>query len=724
MTSRGEADGRRRRSRAPRRRTTRPSTPPELLALVSLFCVYVLAGKVGLSLAFVHASASAVWPPTGIALAALLMLGYRAWPAVFAGAFVVNVTTAGSVATSLGIAAGNTLEGMVGAYLVTRFAHGVGAFDRAQDVFKFAGLAAGLSPILGATGGVACLALGGYASWADAGRIWLTWWLGDAAGALIITPVLVLWARTAPGDLLRGRPLETAGLFLSTILVGLAVFGQSGALFGLTTFPLTFLSTAPLVWAAFRFRPREAATLMAALSAIAIGQTLRGSGPFAAATANESLLLLQAFMASVFLMVLPAAAVVEDRRRVEQERETLLARERAARAEAERADRVKDEFLAMVRQELHNPLAVMISAVSVLERLGDPEDIAVRARGAIRHQITHLSRLIDDLLDVAGVSGGRIVLACRPLNLAASVERTVSVLADTGRLERHVVDLRVEPVWVHADPARLDQIVSRLLTNATRYTPPGGAIRACVGEEGGDAVLRVEDSGVGIAPELLPRIFDLFTQDERPADPRPDGLGVGLALVRRLVELHGGRAEASSDGPGCGSVFVVRLPRIAAPRGETVRAAGPPAGQRRRALIVEDDVDARKMLRLALELAGHEVDVVDDGYQALNVAAIHPPEVVLISTDLPGLDGYEVARRLRVTLQGAEMRILALTPPGQPFDRLRGLDFDTHLTTPVDPRELDRITRRWATAAAGATYPQIVDKFVRKTGPSTVRAWR
>jgi len=392
--------------------------------------------------------------------------------------------------------------------------------------------------------------------------------------------------------------------------------------------------------------------------------------------------------------------------------------------EAEGADRVKDEFLAMVRQELHNPLAVMISAVSVLERLGDPEDIAVRARGAIRHQITHLSRLIDDLLDVAGVSGGRIVLACRPLNLAASVERTVSVLADTGRLERHVVDVRVEPVWVHADPARLDQIVSRLLTNATRYTPPGGAIRACVGEEGGDAVLRVEDSGVGIAPEVLPRIFDLFTQDERPADPRPDGLGVGLALVRRLVELHGGRAEASSDGPGCGSVFVVRLPRIAAPRGETVRTAGPPAVPCRRALIVEDDADARKMLRLALELAGHEVDVADDGFQALNVAAIHRPEVVLISTDLPGLDGYEVARRLRVTLPGAEMRILALTPHGQPFDRLRGLDFDGHLPKPVDPRELDRITRRWATAAADATYPQIVDKFVRTTGPSTVRAWR
>lgn len=719
MTSRGEANGSHRRPRAPRRPQSRPRARPGLLVLTALFSVYVLAGKVGLSLAFIHASASAVWPPTGIALAAFLMLGYRAWPAVFAGAFVVNVTTAGSVATSLGIAAGNTLEGMVGAYLVNRFAHGAGTFDRAQDVFKFAGLAAGLSTILSATTGVTCLALGGYANWADLGRIWLTWWLGDATGALIITPLLVLWARTAPDDVPRGRPLETAGLFLSTILLGLAVFGQDRALFGLTTFPLTFLSTPPLVWAAFRFKPREAATLMAVLSGIAIGQTLRGSGPFATATANESLLLLQAFLGTVFLMILPAAAVVEERRRGTREREDLLVREQAARAEAEGAERAKDEFLATVRHQLHNPLAVIISAVSVLERIGDPDDIAVRARGAIRHQITHLSRLIDDLLDVAGVSGGRIVLACRPLNLGTSVERSVSVLADTGRLERHVVDVRVEPVWVNADPARLDQIVSSLLTNAVKYTPPGGAIRVRVGEEGGEAVLRVEDTGVGIAPELLPRIFDLFAQDERRSDRRPDGLGVGLALVRRLVELHGGLAAASSDGPGCGSVFVVRLPRIAAPwpEAERGRTARPSASQCRRALIVEDDADARMMLRLALELAGHEVQVVDDGYKALNIAAIHRPEVVLISTDLRGMDGYEVARRLRVTLEGAEMRLFALTAQGQPFDRLRGLDFSAHLVKPVDLRELALITARWSSPSSNPvnrSYPQVVDKSVVK----------
>jgi signal transduction histidine kinase len=710
MTSRGKADARPGRYRAPRRPRRRPRARPGLLVLAALFSVYVLAGKLGLSLASVHASAAAVWPPTGIALAALLLLGYRAWPAVFAGAFVVNVTTTASSAAALGIAAGNTLEGVAGAYLVNRFAGGVGAFDRAADVFKFAGLAAGLSPIISATTGVVCLALAELAPPADLGRIWLTWWLGGAAGVLIVAPLLVLWARTSPSELPRGRPLETAGLFLSTILVGLVVFGPGRVLLGFRTTSLTFLSAPPLIWAAFRFKQRETATLMALLSAITIWQTLRGLGPFATADANESLLLLQAFLGTVFLMILPVAAVVDERRRVGQEREDLLAREQAARAEAEDADRAKDRFLAMVRHELHNPLAVIISAISVLERIGDPDDVAVRARGTIRHQITNLSRLMDDLLDIAGVRGGRIVLACRPLNLATSVERSVSVLADTGRLERHVVDVQVEPVWVHADPARLDQVVSSLITNATKYTPPGGAIRVRVREQGGEAVLRVEDSGVGIPPEALPRIFDLSAPGERGADRGQDGLGVGLALVRRLVELHGGRAEATSGGPGLGSALVVRLPCVASPRqeAERVRTVRAPSRPCHRALIVEDDADACKMLRVALELAGHEVQVVDDGYKALNIAAMHRPEVVLISTALPGMDGYELARRLRVTLEGAETRLLALTGRGQPFDHLRGLGFNAHLVKPVDARELARITAGWSRES----YPHLVENSV------------
>jgi len=532
------------------------------LNLVVLFGCYVLAGKVGLSLAFVNASASPVWPPTGIALAAFLTLGYRVWPAIFVGAFVVNVSTAGSAATSLAIAAGNTLEGLLGAYLVDRYANGTRAFDHAQDVFKFAALAALLSSIVSATIGVGSLSLGGYAEWADFDSIWLTWWLGDATGALIVAPLLILLVRDWRSGPSRGRLLEAAALWLVTTLVGLAVFGEGLAHLGLMTLPLTFLCTPPLVWAAVRFKRREAAMLVAVLSGIAIWETLRGFGPFASVPANESLLLLQVFMGTVSVMVISAGALVEERRRVEQEREHLLVRAEAARAEAEAANRAKDEFLAMLGHELRNPLAAIISAVSVLDRIGGQDDVAGLAREAIRHQITHLGRLVDDLLDIAHVTSGDIILACEPLNLATSVQRSVSNLASMGRLERHVVDVRAEPVWASADPTRLNQIVANLLTNAIKYTSPGGTIRVRVGREEDLAVIGVSDTGIGIPLNLIPHMFDLPAQGARRLDHAQGGLGVGLTLVRRLVELHGGRVEAFSDGPGRGSEFIVRLPRI------------------------------------------------------------------------------------------------------------------------------------------------------------------
>ena len=532
------------------------------LGLAAIFGLYVLAGKVGLSLALIHASASPVWPPTGIALAALLTLGCRVWPAIFVGAFVVNVTTESSETISLAIAVGNTLEALLGAYLVDRYASGARAFDQAQNVFKFAALGALLSSLVSATVGVGSLVLGGDAAWADVDNIWLTWWLGDATGALIFAPLLVFMIRDWRSDPSRGRLLEAAALWLTTILIGLAVFGEGLAHLGLMTLPLTFLCTPPLVWAAVRFRQREAAMLVAVLSGIAIWETLRGYGPFASVPTNESLLLLQVFMGTVSMMVVSAGAIVEERRRVEQEREDLLVGAQAARAEAEAANRAKDEFLAMLGHELRNPLAAIISAVSVLDRIGGHDDVAMRAREAIRHQITHLGRLVDDLLDIAHVTGGDIVLTCEPMNLATSVQQSVSNLASTGRLERHVVDVRAEPVWANADPSRLNQIVGNLLTNAIKYTSPGGTIRVRVGSEEHQAVIGVADTGVGIPPKLLPRMFDLPVQGERRLDRAQGGLGVGLTLVRRLVQLHGGRVEAFSDGPGHGSEFVVWLPQI------------------------------------------------------------------------------------------------------------------------------------------------------------------
>jgi diguanylate cyclase (GGDEF)-like protein/PAS domain S-box-containing protein len=295
----------------------RLSARPAVVVGVAL--LYFVAGRLGLMLALVNPSATAVWPPTGIALAAMLMLGFRVWPAIFAAAFLVNVTTTGSIATSIGIAVGNTLEGVVGAYLVNRFANGRAAFERAKDVFGFAFLAGLVATTVSATIGVASLVLGGLADRAHDGSIWMTWWLGDAAGALIVAPVFLLWSQKPrfPWQWDRQKILEAAVLLLSLVLAAVAVFALPSPFAG-KNYPLEFACAPFLVWVAFRFRQRKAALAILVLSGIAIWGTLRGFGPFRRDSVNESLLLLQTFLCMIAVTTLALSAVVAERRRVEE----------------------------------------------------------------------------------------------------------------------------------------------------------------------------------------------------------------------------------------------------------------------------------------------------------------------------------------------------------------------------------------------------------------------
>jgi PAS domain S-box-containing protein len=285
--------------------------------LTLLTLVYFVAGKLGLLLAFVHASATAVWPPTGIALTAFLLLGSRVWPAILLGAFLVNVTTAGSVLTSIGIATGNTLEGLVGASLVTRFANGRRVFDRARDIFKLVVLAGLFSTTLSATIGVTSLALGGYARWTDYRAIWFTWWMGDAAGVLVFAPVLLLWSVDRPLRWSRGRAIEAVLLLLGVLLAGVVVFDELSPL-AAARIPAAFLCMPILVWAAFRFGQRETSTCLLLLSLFAIRGTLHGFGPFAMPTQHDSLLLLQAFLVTVAMTTIPLAAVVVQLKRSDE----------------------------------------------------------------------------------------------------------------------------------------------------------------------------------------------------------------------------------------------------------------------------------------------------------------------------------------------------------------------------------------------------------------------
>ena len=661
----------------------------QVLLLGAVVVAYFLAGRLGLHFAFVHASASAVWPPTGIALAAALLFGRRVWPAVFVGAFLVNVVASGSIASSLGIAVGNTLEAVVGALLVERYAAGAQAFDRAQTLLRFTVLAGLISTGISATLGTMTLAITGQAAWTAFGPIWLTWWLGDAAGALIVAPLLVLWGRAPVFGPLRAQPLEEALLLFVVAAVGAVVFSYPG----FSQYPLPFLCIPPLIWAAFRFGQREVATSVALLSAIATWATVRGSGPFVMASDNESLLLLQAFMATIAALTMPVAALVWERKAIEQERSLLLEREQAARAEAEAANQAKDEFIAMLSHELRNPLSAISNAGQLLQAIETQQGFATRAVEIINRQVKHLSRLIEDLLDVARVTSGKITLARERVNMAAVVQRSLEVMRGSGRLDQLDLVVRAEPVWVDADPARLSQIIDNLLMNAIKFTPSGGQIEVQAGSEGDDAVLRIRDNGIGIAPELLPRVFDLFTQGPRTLDRSQGGLGVGLTLAHRLAQAHGGRIVAASEGLAKGSTFVVSLPRADPPR--IAPTSQPPStsthGSPKRILIIEDDADGREALRMQLVNAGHDVYAAATGIEGIETAARVKPEIVLLDVGLPGLDGYQVAQRLKV---GSDVpRLIAITGYGRPEDRERALEagIDQHMTKPVDAAELARL---------------------------------
>jgi two-component system, sensor histidine kinase len=360
--------------------------------------------------------------------------------------------------------------------------------------------------------------------------------------------------------------------------------------------------------------------------------------------------------------------------------------------DAAEANRAKDEFLATLSHELRNPLGAIANAVAALERRGSAEEAAGRLRGIIHRQTHHLTRLVDDLLDVARATAGKIVLNRQPIDLSEVAGGCVRTLREGGRARRHRVTFRAESVVVSADPTRLAQVITNMLDNAVKFTPSGGTVDVDVLREGQEAIVRVSDTGVGIAPEMLARVFELFAQVEQPLDRSVGGLGIGLTLSRRLVEMHGGTIAAASEGHGRGAQFTVRLPV------ETAGTPPPPPAvvgpdRSRSILIVEDNEDSRESLRLLLESLGHRVIEAGDGQHGLALAQHHHPEVVLIDLGLPGLDGYQLARALRADPAAKTTALIAVTGYGQADDRRRSKEagFDAHLVKPVSHHVLSSV---------------------------------
>ncbi len=665
------------------------------LPLIGAFAIiYLIAGKIGLHLASLHASASPVWPPAGIALAGILLLGYRAWPAIFVGAFLVNLTTAGDAATSVAIATGNTLEAIAGAWLVNRFAGGKHVFDRPQGVFKFA-LAAAISAILSPLFGVTSLALYGFADWRNYSAIWITWWLGDVTGDLIFTPLVLLWGIRWKLTWKKEEALEVGVLLLLLTLLSAIVFGGWLEI-SAKNYPIAFICGPIVIWTAFRFTQRETATGIFILSVIAVWGTVRGVGPFAGQSENQSLLTVQSWTAVLAITAMALSAGMAERRRIEeklQQQKSIVAA----------ANRTKDHFLAMLSHELRTPLTPVISALDSLETEASQTQDTKASLAMIRRNIELETQLIDDLLDFTRIARDKMQLRFAPIDAHQALSNVVEICraeARSKKLNVHL-NLRAETHHVTADTAKFQQIIWNLLKNAIKFTPEGGDITIS-SDNPSEAVftVTVRDTGIGMEPEVMQRIFDPFEQGNRSFEHRFGGLGLGLAISKSLAQAHDGTLTAQSDGSNRGSIFTLSMQAL--PQGEAASVASKvvtdSARHALKILLVDDHHDTCAALEKLLARRGHLVAVSHDVRSAMDAAVRNKFDLLISDIALPDGTGMDLMMQLRAI---ANVPGIAISGFGNNDDIERSLQagFSQHLIKPIKLDKLDDAIER----ALGAT---------------------
>jgi len=812
------------------------------LLLLLVVAIYFAAGRLGLSQAFLHANVSPVWPPTGIAIAAVWLFGYSISPAVLIGAFLVNLATGVSIATSVGIATGNMLEAVSAVYLLRKFSGNYPPFSRLRSAGRFVLITGLISTPLAATIGNLSLCLTGASSWSNFGTLWLTWWLGDGVGALVVTPLLLSWIDKPANRWTPGQIVEALVLLVTMLLVANIVFG---GLLGpsFANYPLEHLLVPFLLWAAFSFGPPGAATSVTVLSAVAIWGTRNGFGPFATHGPNESLLLLQVFVAAVAITTLVLAAIVierkeaaqalrstdaerqqrihefqalidtapagiavaqdrecsyiwgnpeflnmlgtahgqnlsltgpahdqlpfrilrrgqeisaedlpmqracrenrtfldeeleiirtdgttihelcratplrdengrvrgcigiflniTERKQAEKDREQLLHREQEARAAAEDASRVKDEFLAVISHELRTPLNSIFGWAQLLQS-GDMDAIMTsRALDSIERNAKALAKLVDDLLDVSGIASGKLRLDIQPTELTSAINSAIDSVRHTVDSKEIQLEVVMDPATSHiqGDPTRLQQIMWNLLSNAVRFTPKGGRISIRLQRIGRNAHLTVTDSGEGIRPEFLPYVFDRFRQEDSSKARKHGGLGLGLAIVRHLVEIHGGLIEAYSEGENRGATFKVILPL--ADETPVRPGAGIQTGPDTvlptlfglRLLVVEDNHDSLEMLRAVVESHGAQVRTATTASEGFRIFEEWPADVLISDIGLPDEDGYALLQKIKASEpdKNKHLHSIALTGYAGEEEARRASDagFQLCLTKPTEPVKL------------------------------------
>jgi signal transduction histidine kinase len=520
-----------------------------------LATIYVVAARAGLQLDAVSGFATLVWPPTGIALAALLIRGYRLWPGVAIGAFVANLLTDAPVLVAVGIAIGNSLEAVAGTYALRRIPGFRPSLDRLQDALGLIMLAAGISTLVSATIGVSSLYLGGIVPPARFGVTWRAWWVGDAIGALLVAPVILVWATPRPTTLRRRTLLEASAIGAAVAVTSLLIFAsapeRNGAQFG-----HAYVLFPPLIWAAVRFGQRGAVSAAFVASVIAVWGTVTGYGPFVQPTLYESLFAVQTFMGIVAATFLVFGASISERRRAAEDL-------RAARDIAASANRAKAEFLAVMSHELRTPLNAISGYVDMLT-LGIKGSLTAEQREAItriqRNQ-QHLATLIEDVLSFAKIEEGHLAFAVQTIQLREVLDDVKSLL-EPELMKKDLAlacDACETSMQVRADPEKLRQILVNLLANAVKFTDRAGRITVGAVRDRDTVRVSVRDTGIGIPADQLTRVFEPFFQVSGGMTRRYPGVGLGLAIARDLARAMEGDVSIESR-VGEGSTVTLSLP--------------------------------------------------------------------------------------------------------------------------------------------------------------------
>jgi signal transduction histidine kinase len=526
-----------------------------IAAFIALAIVYIAAARAGLKLDAIAGFATLVWAPTGIALAALLLYGYDLAPAIFIGAFVVNVWTGAPVLVALGIALGNTLEAIAGTFALRRIPGFRPALDRLEDVAGLIVVAAGFCTMISASIGVTSLALAGMVSTSQTAVTWRAWWLGDIVGALVVAPLLLVWLSAMPLRVEVRRLAEVGVSAAALVCIDIYIFGSS-SLGGTVSLEQTYLVFPPLIFAALRFGQRGAVTAAFLTTLIAVWGTVSGNGPFARPVLNQGLFSLQTFMAVATATFLLLGASVAERQRTEQWL-------RHAREIAERANRAKSDFLAVMSHELRTPLNAIAGYVDLLSmEVGGPVTTKQREfLSRIQSSQGHLLALIDEVLGFARIETGRVSLSLQPViifDAIVALEGIIELELQKKRLTWSR-DLAEPSLAAHADPEKLRQILLNLVANGVKFTPEGGRISIGAMRERDTVRVWVSDTGIGIPSDQLAHVFDPYFQVDRGPTRKYPGMGLGLAIARDLARAMHGEVWMEST-PGAGSTAWLVLP--------------------------------------------------------------------------------------------------------------------------------------------------------------------